>query len=167
VILDGAGEGVLDGTVNPGLFGAVIKRGTGTWTINSRNNKYVYPTEVEAGTLVLGGALASDVIVKSGATLVLKPGALMKRSLTLEKGATLVYDNISELEQEPAIVWGSAKIDGNVRLARRPKTGISYRLVSAENGCEIGDLDIPGMKVICDGQNVILRKRHGFTVHVK
>lgn len=167
VILDGAGEGVLDGTVNPGLFGAVIKRGTGTWTVNSRNNKYVYPTEVEAGTLVLGGALASDVIVKSGATLVLKPGALMKRSLTLEKGATLVYDNISELEQEPAIVWGSAKIDGNVRLARRPKAGISYRLVSAENGCAIGDLDIPGMKVICDGQNVILRKRHGFTVVVK
>ena len=159
--------GELQGGVNVGIMGSVVKRGSGTWTIAAANSAYCYPTEVEEGTLILAGTLPSDVIVKSGATLVLKPGALIKRSLTIEKGATLVYDNISDREQEPASVWGMAKIDGNVRLAKRPKIGVSYRLISAEYGCEIGELDVPGMKVICDGQNIILQKHRGFSVIVK
>ena len=132
-ILDGTGEGVLNGVVNPGLFGSVLKRGSGTWTINSRDNTYVYPTEVEEGTLVLSGALASDVIVHAGATLVLKPGALIKRALTLEPGATLVYDNAAGTA--PAAVWGEVSLNGTLAFTRRVKSSDGkVTVISAENG---------------------------------
>ena len=133
VILDGAGEGVLNGSVNPGLFGSVVKRGSGVWAMNARGNNYVYPTEVEAGTLVLGGTLASDVIVRSGATLVLKPGAVIRRALTLEAGATLCYDN--EAGTEPAVVLGEVALDGTLAFTRAVKSADGIvTVIETENG---------------------------------
>ena len=169
LILDGDGEGVLDGIVSPGTLGSVVKRGTGTWTMNSAANTYEYATVVEAGTLVVGGVLPSDVIVKAGATLQLKPGALIKRALTLEPGATLVYDNAAGTE--PATVWGAVALNGTLALTRRVKAADGkVTVLASENGVTGAFTTLPGglrpPKKAEDGE-VAFESPNGFVIIIK
>ena len=146
-----------------------MKRGTGTWTMNSAANTYEYATVVEAGTLVVGGVLPSDVIVKAGATLQLKPGALIKRALTLEPGATLVYDNAAGTE--PATVWGAVALNGTLALTRRVKAADGkVTVLASENGVTGAFTTLPGglrpPKKAEDGE-VAFESPNGFVIIIK
>lgn len=133
VTLDGEGEGIIDGAIQPGNYGRLVKQGDGTWTINSTDSVFLYGTEIKAGTLVLNGALPSDVVVRSGAKLVLGPGAVLKRGLVVEEGATVEVDPTAEV---PATVWGRASLAGSLALSARMPQGPDIPLLVTENGIE-------------------------------
>ena len=159
VTLDGEGEGIIDGVIWSGNYGRLIKQGTGTWTINSTGSVFMYGTEIKEGTLVLNGALPSDVVVRSGATLVLGPGAVLKRSLVVEDGATLVVDPTAEA---PATVWGRATLAGDLALSDRMPQGLDVSLLTTENGTDGSFSSVPSnIAVSSDGTTVTARPRSG------
>jgi len=157
--------GEIRGAIDIGAMGSVVKRGTGTWTIASTTSKYGYPTDIEAGTLILDGTLPSDVIVRSGATLVLRPGAVIKRSLKLEAGANLVYDNA--VAGATPLVWGTAELKGALRFAQKPPAGEICPVIEARNGCTVDGLVAPGMKLYITPNGVAVRRNVGLSVFVR
>lgn len=66
--------------------GTVVQRGVGT-TILTGTNTYTGPTTVQDGTLLVDGSIASDVVVKNGATF--GGDGIVAGAITLESGSTL------------------------------------------------------------------------------
>ncbi|MGI5869255.1 MAG: hypothetical protein ACOX9C_07420 [Kiritimatiellia bacterium] len=132
LILDGDGNGAIDGGINPGRFGSVLKRGSGTWTLTTTTSAYEYPTVVEAGTLRVQGALPSSVEIEAGGTLVTS-GLVVKRDLDV---AGAVRFDVSDLETNPLplAVWGTARLGGEFQIAGRLVEPTV--VLTAENGVE-------------------------------
>ncbi|MGI6494480.1 MAG: autotransporter-associated beta strand repeat-containing protein [Kiritimatiellia bacterium] len=132
LILDGDGVGVIDGGINPGRFGSVLKRGSGTWTLDTTTSAYEYPTVVEAGTLHVHGTLPSSVEIGAGGTL-LASGLVVKRDLDV--AGTVRFD-VSDLEANPLplAVWGTARLGGEFQVAGRLTEPTV--VLTAENGVE-------------------------------
>ena len=70
---------------HPGGAGSIVKTGKGTWTVYGAQ-EYSGGTTVEAGTLVLMGGVAGDVVVNRGGTLALK-GVVGGKVIVREGGA--------------------------------------------------------------------------------
>jgi autotransporter-associated beta strand protein/T5SS/PEP-CTERM-associated repeat protein len=92
-------SGAISGT------GGVVKQGTGTFTLTGVSS-YTGPTNINAGTLVVNGSLASNVFVNSGGTL---RGTGSIGSLVVGNGATLSPGNsIGTLTVQGNLVMASA-----------------------------------------------------------
>jgi len=155
--------GVISGRIDPGLFGSVVKRGTGTWEVDSTTSEYNYPTEVEAGTLVWNGTIPSHAKVSEGAVLATTEGLTVRRDL--DCAGELVLP-LSE-DRPPLEVWGTARITGTIRLMSRPRPGVTYTLLGAQNGCEAAGLRIEGMSVVVTEDGVTARRPNGFSMVVR
>ena len=154
LILDGEGEGVIEGAVSPGRLGSVVKRGTGTWTMASTESSYEYPTEVEEGVLRVTGALPSSVVVKQGGTLSLAEGAVVKRHF--ETSGTVRFEiDPDAAEHTPVKVWGHATLGGVLDI--RGKLAAPTVVLTAENGID-GDFSsiLTSAQVKVVGNDVIV-----------
>ena len=163
-ILDGESDGVLDGALDLGPFGSVVKRGAGTWTITSDTSSYEYPTEVEEGTLVLDGSLPSSVEVGENGTLALGSGAVIKRHLSSD--GTLRFNVGDDPESfVPATVWGRAEINGAVALSKRLRAATEIPLLSAENGLT-GTFapESPHVKLVVRGSTLYAKSANAATI---
>lgn len=170
IVLDGdagKGGGILSNVngwgygakLNPGVCGEVVKRGTGKWAVGSADGVQGLRTTVEAGVLeLLDGAIAtSPVFVKSGATLQVDSGATLRRTLTVDPGATLdiVYDG-----ETPAVVWGRAVLAGELKVSGAKLHEETVVLV-AESGFG-GTVAAPeGYTLILDDTTLSLRPQGG------
>jgi autotransporter-associated beta strand protein/T5SS/PEP-CTERM-associated repeat protein len=90
-------SGAISGT------GGVVKQGTGTFTLTGASS-YTGPTNIDAGTLVVNGSLASNVFVNSGGTL---RGTGSIGSLVVGNGAAL----------SPGNSIGTFTVQGNLVMA--------------------------------------------------
>jgi outer membrane autotransporter protein len=92
-------SGAISGT------GGVVKQGTGTFTLTGVSS-YTGPTNINAGTLVVNGALASSVFVNAGGTL---KGTGSIGGLTVGNGGALSPGNsIGTLTVQGNLVMASA-----------------------------------------------------------
>jgi len=159
LVLSGSGEGVVNGSINPGTLGMVVKEGSGTWTINGDQDRFFYPVEVKAGTLALNGAITAGVVVRSGATLKTS-GLEMNRDLELAGALSFDPDAGAAVT-----VWGKAKLSGDLRFTRRPAEPMT--LLVAKNGIEGTFSTVPnGIKVKYAADSVTVAPVKGLFVLV-
>ena len=196
IILDGdadKGGGVLSNEngwgygakVNPGDCGEVVKRGAGTWTVHSVDGVQGMRTTVEEGLLELaaGAIVEAPMVVKSGGTLRIEPGTrtyeskpdkegkittntgttTLCRDLTVEKGGTL---DIVCNDEGPAVVWGRVSLAGNLTVSGKKLREDTVILVS-ESGIDGTPTPPSGCRLIKDGNKLIFRPAHGFSVYVR
>ena len=154
LVLDGEGDGIIDGAVNPGDCGWIEKRGTGTWTLTSSASVYDYPAKVLAGTLRVTGALPGGAVVEEGATLAFGEGALVKRHL--ESRGTIRYEvDADAVEHAPVTVWGTIALGGDLQIAGHLHE--STTILTAENGVTGEFASIPESVVVrVVGNDVII-----------
>jgi autotransporter-associated beta strand protein len=139
-VLDGKGEGIIEGAISPGKFGSVHKRGTGTWTLSSVNSSYHYPTVVEEGKLVANGSLPSSAEVKQGATLEASD-LTIKRHFCCEGTLRCIVTNPMAGDGAPIRVWGTATLGGSLAICG--KAPGEFVVLTAENGVTGEFAEIP------------------------
>lgn len=115
LILDGASAGVINGSINLGTLGSLVKRGSGTWIINTTDSSYEYPTEVETGTLVVNGSLPSSVKIHEAGTFVTTEGLAIKRHFANEGVMRISVNDMAEGEI-PVKIYGKAELGGTLEF---------------------------------------------------
>ncbi len=161
---EGKAGGVLDGGIHAGSFGSVVKRGTGTWTLNATNSAYGCATEIEEGRFVLNGSLPGDVVVRGGATLVLGEGAVIAGSLSLEPGATVVIDPVADAP----VVKGIAELGGTLAFTQRLPQGRRKSLLVAENGLRGAFAAVPsGLRLAISGTDLLAERPAGVKITLR
>jgi len=83
---------VADGGTSGGIAGSLQKVGTGTLTLSGQNT-YTGTTQVNAGALIVNGALASGVFVANGGLL---GGSGVIGATTVDNGGTLAPGNAGD-----------------------------------------------------------------------
>ena len=153
--LTGVGHGIFD-KVLPGT-GGLVKTGPGTWTLPLAST-YTGPTTVNAGTLLVTGAISTGAVtVNTGGTLggtgtvggpvtvqsggALAPGANGIGTLTLSGSLTLLPGSVLRLELDRAAstrdqlaVTGALTLGGTLELTNLNGTfaaGDSFALITA------------------------------------
>lgn len=161
---EGKAGGVLDGGIHAGSFGSVVKRGTGTWTLNATNSAYGCATEIEEGRFVLNGSLPGDVVVRGGATLVLGGGAVIAGSLSLEPGAVVVVDPVADA----SVVKGVADLGGTLAFTQRLPQGRRKSLLVAENGLRGAFAAVPsGLRLAISGTDLLAERPAGVKITLR
>jgi autotransporter-associated beta strand protein len=116
LLLGGASSGTISGTISDGLTTAmpVTKQGNGTWTLTNAHS-YTGPTAINAGKLVLSGALTSDLTATT--TGILAPQGTPATTGALNLTAT------GRLEIRPGdtlSIGGNLTLAGNLDLIAPP-----------------------------------------------
>jgi len=93
----------------------VQKTGSGTWTISHPNNTYTGTTTVNAGTLILGGSLTSDIVVNT-ATLAPEGTPATTGSLTLSASSTCRFRTGPDASDQLTVA-GPVSLAGTLALS--------------------------------------------------
>jgi autotransporter-associated beta strand protein len=110
----------LSGTVSGA--GALTKKAASTLTLTSNFNSYTGATNVEAGTLVVGGSLSgSAVAVSNGATLAgtadnTSGGGFITGSVSVASGGTLFAGNGNDVTDSGLSIDGAVTLNSNSRI---------------------------------------------------
>lgn len=159
----GTGEGELRGPVGI-AYGQVRKQGTGKWTLSCATNSLFWGAVVEQGELCVTGFFGRDITVRNGATLSGSP--TIQRDLVLESGATLLLDPAAPM----AVGYDVSVAEGaNLVLTERlpfdkPVTVLTYG--GKFNG--VFTTDRPDYRVACeDGTVVVTRKSSALLIIVR
>ena len=159
--LSGSGEGEIDGALKPGWLGCVVKTGSGTWTLNSSAHEFFYPFEVKEGTLVVNGAIPSDVNVSAGATLASETGCTLKRNVSL--AGTLLCNPAAE---SPVKVLGTVTLGGELKLAGKAREAVD--LLVADGGITGEFASVPAnVKVVYSANAVRVEPISGMMIIVR
>jgi autotransporter-associated beta strand protein len=126
--LGGASTGTISGAISNGLTTAmpVTKQGAGTWTLTN-SHTYTGPTAINAGKLILGGSLTSDLTATT-------TGILAPQGTPATSGA-LTITSTGRLEIRPGdtlTVGSTLTLAGNLDLIAPPglTPGTSYTLLN-------------------------------------
>ncbi len=151
---DSTGDTVISGVISGG--GGLTKAGTGRMVL-SGTNTYTGDTAVDAGTLVLNGAVAGDVMVNAagmleGAGMINgnvvvsgvfnagnSPGTIViGGNMTLNASSTTVVEIASVSLADFYDVGGIATLDGTLSVIQlpgyTPKDGDTFTIIDADGG---------------------------------
>jgi fibronectin-binding autotransporter adhesin len=120
--LSGAGVGIINGTINNGTTtSAVLKYGSGAWTLNNLNS-YTGATTIQEGTLALGPAAS----IANTPTIELKSNAVFNVSAagdfplwnnqTLKGNGTVTGNVIAQGTVSPGASVGALYVTGSIQL---------------------------------------------------
>lgn len=132
--LTGTGTGTIEKLIDG--TGPVTKQGDGTWTLAHPGNSYDGATTIEAGTLIVSGAIGQGALtVHDGATLAVHAdaGPLTPSQASFEPGAALaiILDPADELPGTRIDVLDSSSTTGTPTVADAP-AGLAWDLSSFE-----------------------------------